>query len=76
MPKKGKIEDPERLAQLAEARKKSLETRRRNARIKKAKKKEEEEKAKKYDEMLKAKEVEEKQVNVDEAHPLQQDVIN
>jgi hypothetical protein len=64
MARKGKIDDPERLAQLAEARKKSLETRRRNAARKKAKKQEEEEKAKKYDKLIE--EQEEKQVNLDD----------
>ena len=69
MPRKGKIEDPERLAKLAEARKKSLETRRKNAAKKKAKKQEEEEKAKKYDKLMQEQnkiEPDEKKVNLDD----------
>jgi hypothetical protein len=52
MPKKGKITDETRLAQLATARKKSLETRRKNKKIKELKKLEEQEKLKKYEEMI------------------------
>lgn len=72
MPRSGKIEDPERLQKLAEARKKSLETRRKNAAKKKAALKEKEDKAAKYDKMVTKKkgkpkkEIEETQINLDD----------
>ncbi len=69
MPKKGKITDETRLAQLKTAREKSLATRRKNKKIKELKKLEEQEKLRKYDEMLaKEKKVDfkEERVNTEE----------
>ena len=76
MPRHGKIEDPERLEQLAAARKKSLETRRRKKKIKELKKKEEEEKLKKYEEMLAKQEAQEKKNQVNGDDPIEARVAN